>query len=156
VSVHKGQRSGRATKFASRCPYPTAEIGSVEDARRRGRALTCEKRVLQHMLDVENTVELMMARLDELSGMLEAVRCSPPTPKHQIAPPAHADCAVSEYRGRAPVLQLNIQTVQQRTDLEPQLTQLAQMLAGDYEKIDKTAVRTSLDTHACACCPSTF
>jgi len=35
--------------------------------------------MLQHMADVENTVELMMARLDELSGMLEAVRCHPPS-----------------------------------------------------------------------------
>jgi hypothetical protein len=41
-------------------------------------------------------------------------------------------------------VQLNIQTVQQRTDLEPQLTKLATMLSADYDKIDKTAVRSHL------------
>jgi hypothetical protein len=79
-------------------------------------------------------------------------------PKYQIPHPRTPTVLFLSTAGPPPAthLQLNIQTVQQRTDLEPQLTQLAQMLAGDYERIDKTAVRASLDTHQCACCLSTF
>mmetsp|Transcript_38023 Transcript_38023/g.71312 ORF Transcript_38023/g.71312 Transcript_38023/m.71312 type:complete len:264 (+) Transcript_38023:173-964(+) len=59
-----------------------------------------------HMEEVEGSVEMMLARLDELATMLEA---------------------------------LNIQTVEQRIELEPLLTAFASKLEQDYARIDKTA-----------------